>query len=111
MPSFNFKPIIEATTIEDGDTIVQDELTFKVIHTPGHTKGGVCYLCGGSIFTGDTLFYGDVGRTDFPGGNYNEIINSVKRLAVLDGDYKVFPGHGMASSLERERNFNSYIKG
>lgn len=88
-PEFVFNPVSEAQTIDEGDIITQDELEFKVIHTKGHTKGGVCYICGDCMFSGDTLFYGNVGRTDFPGGSFKEIIESVQRLAKLDGDFKV----------------------
>ena len=111
IPNSKLNVIEQVTTIDDGDIIAQDELEFKVMHTKGHTKGGVCYICEDIIFSGDTLFCGDVGRTDLPGGNYQEILESVKRLAKLEGDYKVFPGHGFTSTLEKERKTNMYIKG
>lgn len=105
------EPVTEYTTVKDGDVICLDELEFHVLYTPGHTKGGVTYVCNDAVFSGDTLFCGDVGRTDFPGGSYPEIIASVRKIAALDGDYKVYPGHGHSSVLSTERATNQYIKG
>ena len=105
------EPIEKFEEIEDGDIITQDELEFKVLNTKGHTKGGVCYICKNSIFTGDTLFRGEVGRTDFPGGSFPEILASVKKIADIEGNFDVYSGHGESSTLERERNQNMYIKG
>lgn len=100
----------------DADILVEDgsELEFgmnkiKVISTPGHTKGGVCYLLGDCIFTGDTLFRGCIGRTDFPTGNKKEMASSLKKLAALDGDYKIYCGHDRATTLDFERKNNIYI--
>ena len=80
------------------------------MHTPGHTEGSVCYLIGDKIFSGDTLFYGSVGRTDFKSGSFEEIIKSVKRIASLEGDRKVYPGHNMLTTLDNERKHNVYLK-
>lgn len=99
------------TTIKDGDVITQDELSFEVIHTPGHTRGGVCYKCGRHLFTGDTLFKMSMGRTDFPGGSASQLFASLKKLSNLDGDYSVYPGHNQATTLDYERKYNSYLKG
>lgn len=92
-----------------------DELPFgnseiKVLHTPGHTVGGVTYLYDNILFTGDTLFSSSVGRTDFPGGSFSVLHASVHRLFSLDGDYKIYSGHGGTTTLEIERKFNPYIK-
>ncbi|RPF48333.1 glyoxylase-like metal-dependent hydrolase (beta-lactamase superfamily II) [Hydrogenoanaerobacterium saccharovorans] len=95
--------------VEDGDVITMDELTFKVILTPGHTAGGVCYLCANHLFSGDTLFAGAVGRCDLYSGDFNEILRSVDRLADLPGDYDIYPGHGDATTMENERKHNEYI--
>lgn len=111
LPDFKFNPVYNVTTIDEGDIIKQDELEFSVIHTKGHTKGGVCYICEDCIFSGDTLFRGNVGRTDFPGGNFDEIIESVQKIAKLEGNFKVYPGHDMPSTLDHERKSNMYIKG
>ena len=99
------------TEIKDGDKITLDELTFEVIHTPGHTKGGVCYKCGDALFTGDTLFKLSMGRTDFPGGSMGAIFDSLKKLSELDGDFTVYPGHNETSTLSFERKNNPYLKG
>lgn len=95
--------------LEDGDEITLDELTFRVLLTPGHTAGGVCYLCGNELFTGDTLFEGEVGRCDLYSGDFNAMLRSVDRLAALPGDYNVYPGHGNATTMSREREHNQYI--
>jgi len=95
--------------LHDGDELKLDDLTIRVMETPGHTIGGVCYVCGEAIFSGDTLFRGDVGRCDLYGGNYKEMLKSLKKLAELDGDYALYPGHGEDSTLEYERKNNMYI--
>ena len=94
----------------DGSTVAVGGLTVEVIHTPGHTPGGVCLKVGDTLFTGDTLFRGSMGRTDFPGGSYDAIMDSLKRLAALPGDYKVCPGHETLSTLEAERKGNYYMR-
>lgn len=94
----------------DGSTVSVGSLTVEVIHTPGHTPGGVCLKVGDTLFTGDTLFRGSMGRTDFPGGSYDAIMDSLKRLAALPGDYKVCPGHEALSTLEAERKGNYYMR-
>lgn len=95
--------------IKDNETIVLDELTFTAIETPGHTAGGITYLCETALFTGDTLFQGDIGRTDLYSGNYGEIMASLLKLSKLPGDYHVYPGHGPATTLDRERRYNPYF--
>lgn len=96
--------------LEEGDTISLDELTMKVLHTPGHTKGGMCVICGNLLFTGDTLFKGECGRCDLAGGDYPTMLASLKKLAALEGDYNVLPGHGPNSTLQWERENNQYMK-
>lgn len=82
----------------------------EAIHTPGHTKGGVTYRLGNRLFTGDTLFYLSIGRTDFPGGSYEEINDSIIRLFSLGGDYTVYAGHGQNTTLDFERKNNSFVR-
>jgi len=94
----------------EGSVVKVGELEFTVLHTPGHTPGCVTLKCGEWLFTGDTLFAGSMGRTDFPGGNDMEIFASLKRLAELEGDYRVCPGHESMSTLDRERKSNYYMK-
>ena len=92
-----------------GDTVTVAGLTFRVIHTPGHTPGSVCLMAENVIFSGDTLFAGSRGRTDFPGGREREIMASLKKLAALPGEYQVLPGHGEETLLSHERKYNPYL--
>ena len=105
-------PPIGAPTVPygDGDVVKLGDLDIQVLHTPGHTPGGVCLLVGDALFTGDTLFQGSMGRIDFEGGSYEDIMASLARLAHLPGDFRVLPGHMDASTLERERKTNYYIR-
>ena len=82
----------------------------RVIRTPGHTPGSVCLLVDDAMFSGDTLFAGSCGRTDFPGGSSREIMDSLQKLAALPGDYTVYPGHDRFSTLNFERQHNPYMK-
>ena len=96
--------------IKDGDTLDFSGKKIKVIHTPGHTKGGVCFLIGDKLFTGDTLFQGSIGRSDFVGGDFNELITSIKtKLMVLDKNIEVYPGHGPKSTIGYEYNNNPFL--
>lgn len=101
--------IPQAKALADGDELTLDELTLKVVHTPGHTQGGVCYLCSNLMFSGDTLFQRECGRCDLYGGNYEQMLRSLKRLAELPGDYTVYPGHGESTVLSEERKRNPYM--
>lgn len=97
--------------LKEGDIVEEAGLSLKVMAAPGHTPGGVCYVLdeNKTIFAGDTLFRFSIGRTDLPGGDYSEIISSIKdKLFALEGDYTVLPGHGEATSLEDERQRNPY---
>ncbi len=101
----------------DADIIVGDEdllslgdINIKVMATPGHTKGSVCYICENAVFSGDTLFYCSCGRTDFPSGSVEEMMSSLKKLSNLDGDYNVYPGHSEHTTLDFERKNNPYMK-
>ena len=90
----------------EGAVINVGNLQFKVLETPGHSKGSVTLMCEDALFTGDTLFRGDCGRTDLEGGNYDVMMQSLKRLAELNGDFEVYPGHEESSTLSKERSFN-----
>lgn len=96
-------------TFQDGDELDLCGLKFTVLATPGHTPGGVCFLCGDSLFTGDTLFCESVGRTDFPGGSTAQLRESVKKLLALPGNLTVYPGHDEPTTLEHERMFNPFV--
>ena len=80
-----------------------------MLETPGHTPGGVTLICGDALFTGDTLFAGSCGRTDFEGGSMEVELQSLAKIAALPGDYEVYPGHMDCSTLETERRFNPYL--
>ena len=95
---------------QEGDVIRLGTLEISVLHTPGHTPGGVCLKVGDTIFTGDTLFQGSMGRTDLPGGDYEQIMESLKRLDGLNGNFQVLPGHMGATTLNRERTGNYYMR-
>lgn len=94
----------------EGDTVTAGKLNFSVLHTPGHTPGSVCLRCEDALFSGDTLFAGSCGRTDFSGGSGSEMCWSLRRLAQLPGDLAVYPGHGEATTLEREKRVNPYMR-
>lgn len=98
-------------TYEEGDVLHLAGLTFRVLHTPGHTPGSVCLQCEDALFTGDTLFAGSCGRTDFPGSSPRDMVSSLKRLAALPGDFRVLPGHGVETTLNEERRSNPFMVG
>ncbi len=93
----------------EGDSVEVGALRFTVLETPGHTPGSVCLVCENAIFTGDTLFRGSCGRTDFPLGDTGAMLSSLRRLSRLEGDYEIYPGHMGATTLERERRFNQFV--
>lgn len=98
--------------VADGDLLSAGGLTARVLHTPGHTPGGVCYLFEqhATLATGDTLFQGSVGRTDLPGGDWGALARSLSRLLTLDDRLKVLPGHGPDSTLGEERRRNPFLR-
>jgi hydroxyacylglutathione hydrolase len=96
--------------LSDGDVILLGRLEMKVLHTPGHTPGGISLLIDGTLFSGDTLFAGSVGRTDLPGGSETEIIRSIKsKLLILPDDTKVRPGHGPRTTIGAEREETPFL--
>jgi len=97
--------------IEDGDILKVGDKDIKCIYTPGHTRGGICFLIEGKLFTGDTLFKGAIGRSDLIGGNFNELIESItEKLLVLDENIEVYPGHGPKSTIIFEKMTNPFLK-
>lgn len=105
-------PFASATAdikVKDGDSLPFGKYEIEVIHTPGHTKGCVCYKIGDCLFTGDTLFRGSIGRTDFPDSDEGEMLSSLKKLNAIEGDYKVYPGHEGTSTLSYEKQTNRYM--
>lgn len=105
-----FPPVPGAADYGEGDEIALGGLVFRVLATPGHSKGSVTLRCGDALFCGDTLFAGSCGRTDFPGGDAGAMMDSLRRLGELEGDLPVFPGHMEPTSLERERKTNPYLR-
>lgn len=105
-------PVELDVQLKDGDTISIGESKLKVIATPGHTPGGICFYDEADhlLFVGDTLFKGSVGRTDLPGGNHEQLIDSIKsRLMSLPDNTTVFPGHDRLTNIANERRFNPYL--
>jgi len=97
-------------TVEDGDIIRFGTITMTVLHTPGHSPGGISLYTDGHVFVGDTLFAGSIGRTDFPGGDYGTLISSIRRkLLVLDDDVRVLTGHGPQTTIGKEKKFNPFL--
>ncbi len=98
--------------LQEGDQLSFGTLTLRVLHTPGHTRGGICFVsepyC---VFSGDTLFYRSIGRTDFVGGNYEQIVTSIRtKLYTLDDDLVVFPGHGIPTTIVEEKFENEFVR-
>lgn len=103
-------PPVYEKYIKDGDVITVGNMNIKVIHTPGHTEGGVCYLIQDNLFSGDTLFRGSVGRTDLFGGDFSKLSDSItSKLFKLDNDIKVFPGHGPMTTIGYEKKHNEIL--
>lgn len=109
--------IIGATTVEadllfrDGDSFEIGDCKLEIIHTPGHTKGGACLKIGDIIFTGDTIFRESIGRSDLPSGDSQTLIESIKsKLLSLDDDIKLYPGHGLSTTVGHERAFNQFLR-
>ncbi len=98
-------------TIGEGDQITFGDITFNVIHTPGHSLGGISLSTDGIVFVGDSLFYGSIGRTDFPGGDYNTLISSIKnKLFLLGDEVVVYTGHGPETTIGQEKRMNPFLK-
>ena len=95
--------------LKDGEELRVGRLAVSVLHTPGHTPGSCCFLCGDALFSGDTLFAGSIGRTDFPGGADQALAASLRMLAALEPGIRVFPGHGESTTLSKERMENPYL--
>ena len=98
-------------TIAEGEKITFGDITLNVIHTPGHSLGGISLSTDGVVFVGDSLFYGSIGRTDFPGGDYNTLISSIKtKLFGLPDDTIVYTGHGPETTIGNEKRMNPFLR-
>lgn len=102
--------LVYTDNYSDGDRLAVGTIPVQVVHTPGHSQGSVCLLAKDVLFTGDTLFAGACGRTDFIGSSAEQMMASLRRLGALSGDFTVYPGHGESSTLERERQSNPYLR-
>lgn len=98
--------------LQDNDKIEVGKITLEVIHTPGHTRGGICLkLALDMVLTGDTLFAGSIGRSDFPGGSHAQLLKSIKtRLLVFPPETRAYPGHGPSSTIGEEKKFNPFLR-
>lgn len=104
-----YEPFSPDLLLRDGETLTVGALEFKFIHMPGHTPGSCSILCQDELFSGDTLFREDVGRTDLPGGSAQALRLSVRKMADLPGEYQVLPGHGEFTTMSHEREMNPYL--
>ena len=103
-------PPVYEKFVKDGDIVTVGDMQIKVIHTPGHTEGGVCYLIEDKLFSGDSLFRESVGRTDLFGGSFEKLLDSVKnKLFKLDDNITVYPGHGPATTIGYEKKHNEIL--
>ena len=110
-PAFTAGPLYYTDLYSDGDTVEIAGLTFHVLATPGHTPGSVCLQCEDVLFSGDTLFAGSCGRTDLPGGSWEQMQESLHKLSTLSQNLTIYPGHGPSSTLSGEKATNPYMKG
>lgn len=102
-------PLFYTDFYKEGDRLTLAGLEFEVLHTPGHTPGSVCLRFGEHLFSGDTLFAGSCGRTDFPGSSPADMIRSLSRLAQLEEHLKVYPGHGGSTTIGEEKRYNPFL--
>ena len=109
MPEYMRAGLVYTDTYDEGDEVCFGNLHFRVLHTPGHSPGSVTLMIGDTLLCGDTLFCGSCGRTDCPGGSWEQLTASLRRLGALDGDYFVCPGHGDSTTLQKERRGNVFM--
>jgi hydroxyacylglutathione hydrolase len=112
MPGLSVQPVSPDRLLKENDVIEIDDLHFTVLHTPGHSRGGICLVGHGVIFSGDTLFNFGIGRTDFPGCSHSQLIDSINsKIMALPDDTVVYPGHGPATTVGDERRTNPFLTG
>lgn len=96
--------------LEEGEELSLGDIRLKIIHTPGHTRGGICLLCDSVLFSGDTLFAGSIGRTDLPGGSLSALVRSIReKLFSLPDEVVIYPGHGSSTTLGEEKKSNPFL--
>lgn len=108
-PMLTNGPLYYTDGYGDGDTLTLADIPIQVLETPGHTPGSVCLLTENTLFSGDTLFAGSCGRTDLPGGSWEQMRSSLKRLSEIEANLWVLPGHGESTMLESEKKYNPYL--
>ncbi|MFW6115160.1 MAG: MBL fold metallo-hydrolase [Thermodesulfobacteriota bacterium] len=102
---------MKTESLSEAQAISVGSYDISVIHTPGHSPGSVCFSAPGAVFSGDALFAGSVGRTDFPGGNYEQLIQGIQKKVFPLGDHiRVYPGHGPSTTIGRERRYNPFFR-
>ena len=105
-------PLPVSRFLKDGDRVAFGGQSLRVLHTPGHTEGSCCFAAEGNVFSGDTLFHRSIGRTDLPGGNFEQELDSIRRkLFTLDPETTVWPGHGPQTLIDEEREANPFVRG
>lgn len=104
-----FRVLRPDVLISDGGEIEVGGLKLRFMHTPGHTSGSCCIFCGNVIFSGDTIFHETIGGTDHPTGDIKTLFKTVKKIAAIEADYDIFPGHGEPTTLSHERVYNPYM--
>ena len=107
---FTAGPLYYTNFYDEGDVLELAGLTIRVIHTPGHTEGSVCLIVDDAIISGDTLFARSCGRWDLPGGDGEKLKASLQRFKTMEGEYRIFPGHGKSTTLALEQEYNPYLK-
>lgn len=108
-PFVKYNPVKADGFLKEGDEIALGDFSLKVMETPGHSEGSICFVGDDFIFTGDTVFKNSVGRTDLYSGNAGKLRETLKRIASLQGDYRLYCGHGEDSTLEAEKNYNPFF--
>ena len=105
-----FPAVADTIDYGENDKMKLGDLEIDILYTPGHSKGSVILKCQNALFTGDTMFAGDCGRTDLYGGDMGEMLASLRRIGRLDGDYLILPGHGETSNLDHEKMYNQWLR-
>ena len=110
MPNIKLESVRADIILNDGDILNLGKYKLEIIHTPGHTNGGICIKADDVLFSGDTLFYNSIGRTDFPTGSFDKIEASIKKLYTFAGSTKVYPGHGQSTTIGHEKQTNPFVR-
>lgn len=111
IPNISLGSVTPDIILNDGDILNLGEYNLEIIHTPGHTNGGICIKANDILFSGDTLFNNSIGRTDFPEGSFDKIEESIKKLYTLEDNTKVYPGHGTSTTIVHEKQSNPFVRG